>query len=173
MQIEFAMGTLQVFTARFPIVSEPGGEVRQLDPRGLALARSAVVAALLLLRNRLGSAGPGSAGPGSAGAVGYRFPVPARLLRKTEGERAEAAVPQVPDAGTNDVMPEAPVQIPQETRLRAELEDIQRLSAAGSLEDSGQRTAGPVADVGTAAAAAMAVHDVRSWDVEQMRAFLQ
>jgi hypothetical protein len=70
-------------------------------------------------------------------------------------------------------MPEAPVQIPQETRLRAELEDIQRLSAAGSLEDSGQRTAGPVADVGTAAAAAMAVHDVRSWDVEQMRAFLQ
>jgi hypothetical protein len=143
---------------------------RQLDPRGLALARSAVVAALVLLRNRLGSAGPGSAGPG---AVGYRFPVPARLLRKTEGERAEAAVPQVPDAGTNDVMPEAPVQIPQETRLRAELEDIQRLSAAGSLEDSGQRTAGPVADVGTAAAAAMAVHDVRSWDVEQMRAFLQ
>ena len=154
-----------MFTARFPIVSV---EVRQLDPRGLALARSAVVAALLRLRNRLGSAGPGS-----AGAVGYRVPVPARLLRKTEGERAEAAVPQVPDAGTNDVMPEAPVQIPQETRLRAELEDIQRLSAAGSLEDSGQRTAGPVADVGTAAAAAMAVHDVRSWDVEQMRAFLQ
>jgi hypothetical protein len=93
--------------------------------------------------------------------------------RQTEGERAEAAVPQVPDAGTDDVMPEAPVQIPQETRLQAELEDVQRLSAAGSLEDSGQRTAGPVADVGTAAAAAMAVHDVRSWDVEQVRAFLQ
>ena len=53
----------------------------------------------------------------------------------------------------------------------------QRLSAAGSLEDSGQRTAGPVADVGTAAAAddtVASVHDdVRSWNVEQVRAFLQ